>query len=272
MLAAVYAGRDELNLEDGSFELSKKASPQLLENISTGEKADVRAYYIGKGYPQEQVDKVIDESLDEGDFFPVPVKTYEHFYRDVPEDFDNDGEEDASIRVFKSDSEVDMASFNEGRAPKNDHEIAIDRMHADNVGIKLGDTITLGGKEFEVVGLLSYVNYLTLHESNTDLMFDAFGFDVGMVTSEGFAKLTSRIHYSYAFKYVTEPQSKIKKADFSENFLKALVTQSLVGENEIEDYLPEYLRQASNFAVSDIEGDSAGTSILCYILIGVCSN
>ena len=114
MLAAVYAGRDELNLEDGSFELSKKASPQLLENISTGEKADVRAYYIGKGYPQEQVDKVIDESLDEGDFFPVPVKTYEHFYRDVPEDFDNDGEEDASIRVFKSDSEVDMASFNEG--------------------------------------------------------------------------------------------------------------------------------------------------------------
>ncbi len=96
--------------------------------------------------------------MDESDFFPVPVKIFEHFYRDVPEDFNNDGEEDANIRVYKSDSEVDMASFNEGRAPENDHEIAIDRMHADNVGVKIGDTITLGGKEFEVVGLLSYVN------------------------------------------------------------------------------------------------------------------
>ncbi len=355
MLKAVYDGRKELNLEDGSFELSKRTTPQLLEDISTGEIADVRTYYIDKGYKeadkkvaeaieeklieqvsdaieeevrnqcaaygltdekmiQEQIDKTIEESfdtaleeakksqeyktaceetirdaheevvkkvdeewdevsdrynLDDSDFFPVPVKIYEHFYRDVPEDFNNDGEEDACLRVFKSDSEVDMASFNEGRAPENDHEIAIDRMHADNVGTKIGDTITLGGKEFEVVGLLSYVNYLTLHESNTDLMFDAFGFDVGMVTPEGFTKLTSRIHYSYAFKYVTEPKSKIEQADFSENFLKALITRTLVGENEIEDYLPEYLRQASNFAVSDIEGDSAGTSILCYILIGV---
>ena len=34
MLAAVYAGRDELNLEDGSFELSKKASQDLLDDIS----------------------------------------------------------------------------------------------------------------------------------------------------------------------------------------------------------------------------------------------
>ena len=33
MLAAVYAGRDELNLEDGSFELSKKASQALLDDM-----------------------------------------------------------------------------------------------------------------------------------------------------------------------------------------------------------------------------------------------
>ena len=32
MLAAVYAGRDELYLEDGSFELSKRASQDLLDD------------------------------------------------------------------------------------------------------------------------------------------------------------------------------------------------------------------------------------------------
>ena len=354
MLAAVYAGRDELNLENGSFELSKKASQDLLDDISSGKKADVRSYYIDKGNKEadkkvaeavedelneqvtekieeavraqcaaygitdeemikgqidaamessfdkaleeareseeykkavdeaydkahEEVVKKVDEKWDEvadrynlnDEIDPVTVKIYEHFYRNESEDNNGDGVEDATVRVYKSDSEIDKASFNEGRAPEADDEIAIDRMHADNVGVTLGDTISVGGKEFEVVGLLSYVNYLTLHESNTDLMFDAFGFDVAMVTPEAFNGLRSRVHYSYAYKYDKAPESKVEQQDYSENFMKALITQTLVYDNEIDDYLPEYLRQASNFAVTDIEGDSVGTSILCYILIGV---
>ncbi len=354
MLAAVYAGREELVLEDGSFELSRKASQDLLDDIASGKKADVRSYYIDKGNKEankkvaeaieeelneqvtekieeavraqcaaygitdeemiqaqidaavessfdhaikeareseefkkavdeayekahEEVVKKVDEEWDEvadrynlnDEINPVSVKIYEHFYREESEDNNGDGAEDATVRIYKSDSEIDKASFNEGRAPEADNEIAIDRMHADNVGVALGDSITVGSKKFEVVGLLSYVNYLTLHESNTDLMFDAFGFDVAMVTPEAFNKLRTRVHYSYAYKYDDAPQSKVEQQDHSENFLKALITQSLVYDNEIEDYLPEYLRQASNFAVSDIEGDSAGASILCYILIGV---
>ncbi len=355
MLSAVYDGQKELILEDGSFELKKKASDELLKNLSTGKKADVRAYYIEKGNKEadekvaeeiekevnkqvkqaieegvkaqfaafgitdekmiqaqidetmktsfsstlkkvkesdeykdsveeaykeahEEVEKKVDEKwgeisdkyhLEDEDFVPTEVTIYENFYRNESEDNDNDGEEDATVRVFKSDAEIDKASFVEGRAPEKADEIAIDRMHADNVGVAVGDTITVGKKEFRVVGLLSYVNYLTLHESNTDLMFDAFGFDVAMVTPQAFDHFKSRIHYNYAYLYNKEPEDKMEEADAADNFLKALITQVLVEANEIDDYLPEYLRQASNFAVTDIEGDSAGTAILCYILIGV---
>lgn len=355
MLEAIYDGREVLNLEDGSFELSKKASDEFLEALSTGEMADVRGYFIEKGYEEadEEVAKAIDEELDnqvnaiieemvrsqcqsygitdedfiieqidaakeesyddvlkevkdsdefkdaaneayskaheevvkavddewddiadryslnDEEFTPVTVNIIDNFYKEVSEDDNGDGEEDATVRIFKSDASVDMASFNEGRKPEADNEIAIDRMHADNAGVSIGDTINVGGKDFEIVGLVSYVNYLTLHESNTDLMFDAFGFDVAMVTPEAFDDLKSRTHYSYAFLYDTKPESKEQQADYSANFLKALITQTIVYDCEIEDYLPEYLRQASNFAVTDIEGDSAGTSILCYILIGV---
>ena len=355
MLSSVDKGKEDLVLEDGSFELEKKAKEELLEAISTGDKADVRQYFIDKGIKEadKEVAKAIEEELDEQvtaaieenvciqcqaygitdeeiikqqidaamessfdealeeakesdeykeavdeayqeahdevtkkvdeewdeiaerynlndeDFVAVPVTIYENFYREADEDKDNDGEADANVRIFKSDAQIDKASFNEGRAPEKEDEIAIDRMHASNVGINMGDTITVGGKEFTVVGLLSYVDYLTLHESNTDLMFDAFGFDVAMVTPEGFNRLSTRIHYNYAYLYDTKPQDKIEQADHAENFLKALITQTLVHDNEIEDYLPEYLRQASNFAPSDIEGDSSATSILCYILIGV---
>lgn len=355
MLYSIEKGRTDLNLEDGSFELAHEASPELLQALSTGEKADVRQYFIDEGMAeadeevaeaieeelneqvasgieeavreqcasygitdeemiQEQIDAAMDEGFDDAleearnsdefqesvdeayaeahdavieavdeewediakeyglndeGFAPVPVSIYENFYHDESEDNNNDGTEDATVRIFRSDSTVDMAAFIEGRAPEADNEIAIDRMHADNVGVKVGDTITVGGREYEITGLLSYCNYLTLHESNTDLMFDAFGFNVAMMTPEAFDALTSRLHYSYAFYYDTDPADKIEAADFSDSFLKCLITQTLVDDNEIDDYLPEYIRQASNFAPSDIDGDSTGTSILCYILIAV---
>lgn len=62
-------------------------------------------------------------------------------------------------------------------------------MHADNVGVKVGDEISVSGQRFKVVGLIAYVNYATLHEKSTDMMFDAIKFDVAMVTQEGFDSL-----------------------------------------------------------------------------------
>ncbi|MBR1440270.1 MAG: permease, partial [Lachnospiraceae bacterium] len=65
MLAAIYGGRETLNLEDGSFELSKKATGDLLKDISSGKKADVRSYYIDKGMNEadEKVQEAIEEEL-----------------------------------------------------------------------------------------------------------------------------------------------------------------------------------------------------------------
>ena len=63
MLEAVYAGREELNLEDGSFELDSEASADLLNGISTGEKADVRAYLINKG--MREADEKVADALEE---------------------------------------------------------------------------------------------------------------------------------------------------------------------------------------------------------------
>ncbi len=294
MLEAIANGREELRIEDGSFELLKEASPSLISAIESGQKADVRQYYIDKGMREaeevyknagteayEAARKAVIEAVDEewdriseeydlnSSFEAVEVTVYENFYHNEPEDNNNDGEEDATIRLFRSDSTVNMASFLEGRAPEKDNEIAIDRMHADNVGVSTGDTITVGDREFEIVGLLSYVDYLTLHETNTDFMFDAFGFDVGMVTPETFDSLPSRLHYNYAYFYTEKPADDIAKKDYADNFLKMLITQTLVSDNEIEGFVPEYLRQASNFAPSDIDGDTAGTTIMCYILIAV---
>ena len=54
MIASIESGKTKLNLEDGSFELSHRASPELLENISSGKKADVRQYFIDQSLGQFQ--------------------------------------------------------------------------------------------------------------------------------------------------------------------------------------------------------------------------
>ena len=67
MLASIEKGVDELDLEDGSFELKKRASQEFLQDLGSGKKADVRSYFIDKGIKEadKKVAEAIDEKLDE---------------------------------------------------------------------------------------------------------------------------------------------------------------------------------------------------------------
>ena len=176
--------------------------------------------------------------LNDPDFKETPVHLYENFYRDEEEDHDNDGTSDGTVRVFAKTDDINFACLMDGSFPEKEDEIAIDRMHADNVGIKVGDEITVGEEKYQVVGLIAYVNYSTLHEKSTDLMFDALKFNVAMVTDEGFAKLHKTIHYDYAWKYENEPSDEKEEKNQSDDFMRALLTQTVVNDNEIEDYVP----------------------------------
>jgi len=221
---------------------------------------------------QDEIDAEYAEAeeryeLNDSDFRPVPVSIYENFYRNEDEDHDNDGAADGTVRVYTRTEAVNLACLMEGRFPEAEDEIAIDRMHADNAGIKAGGTITVGGKAWQVVGLLACVNYSTLHEKTTDLMFDALKFNVAMVTEDGFARLGKPVHYAYAWRYEKPPADEREEKSLSDDFLKALLTQTLVSDNGLEDYVPRYANPAVNFAVEDMGSDEAMGGVLLDILI-----
>ncbi len=360
MIASAEASVTKYKLEYGHFELKDKASNELLEAIASGEKADVKQFYLDKakneldekfedeftkefnsafnsefdsqfatqvkqtliasGLDEAAANAMLDAAisqakqdgtyssaydsayssaywsayneayneawkevqsevedeyakaeekyaLNDPDFTPVKVTLYENFYRNEDEDNNNDGISDGTVRIYIKNDEINMACILEGELPQNESEIAIDRMHANNVGVKTGDTITVGGEKFKVTGLIAYVNYSTLHEKSTDLMFDAIKFNVGMLTQEGFDRLNSSIHYSYAWMYDNEPADNIEQKALSDDFMKALLTQSVVFENDIKDYLPRYSNPAINFATEDMGSDKAMGGVLLDILI-----
>ena len=205
--------------------------------------------------------------LNDPDFTEVPVQVYENFFRNEEEDYNNDGEAEGNIRVYAKNDNVDLACLLDGAFPEKADEIAIDRMHADNVGVKVGDEISVSGQRFKVVGLIAYVNYATLHEKSTDMMFDAIKFDVAMVTQEGFNSLHKTVHYSYTWNYVDTPADEVEQKAKSDDFMKALLTQVVCADKELEDYMPRYANPAINFATDDMGSDKAMGGVLLDILI-----
>ena len=360
MMTSAEKNKEQCKLEDGHFELDKKADQTLLDAIAAGEKADVKQYYLDEakkkldekftdefkskfdksftktfdeqfatqveaqlaqagmdeqmiaamlpdaveqakqnGTYQSAYDAAYDSAyqdaydtaydkawkkaedkldkeyadaaekyeLNDPDFTPSKAAVYENFWRTESEDYNNDGKSEGTIRLYAKNDDINLACILDGRFPENENEIAVDRMHADNVGIKTGDTITVGDKKFKVVGQIAYVNYATLHEKPTDLMFDALKFDVAMVTQEGFDRLTANVHYTYAWKYQDAPADEAEEKTKSDNFMRALLTQAITADAELEDYVPAYANPAINFATDDMGSDEAMGGVLLDILI-----
>ena len=134
MMRSAEESVTKYKLEDGHFELKEQADEELLTAMQSEEKAEAF------------------------DLEYVPIELYENFYRNEEEDNDNDGVSDGTIRVYVRTKEVNLACLMDGRFPETGNEIAIDRMHADNAGIEVGQIITVGGQSYTVVGLIAYVN------------------------------------------------------------------------------------------------------------------
>lgn len=251
MMKAADESVTKYEREDGHFEWSEKADSDLIKDVESGEQVDMSAI-TGK---------------EEEDASDVPVIIYENFFQNEKEDNNNDGKNDGTVRVFAKTDNINLACVLDGRLPENENEIAVDRMHADNVDMKVGDTIRVGGEKFEVVGLIAYVNYSTLHEKTTDLIFDAIKFDVAMVTDEGFDRLGESIHYAYAWKYKDAPADEKEEKALSDDFRKVLAAQTMLHGNELKDYVPSYGNPAINFATDDMGSDMSMGGVILDILI-----
>ena len=215
----------------------KRAVDTVYELIESGEKVNVRSYYVydaykdistddireafGSGDYRENLEDLYDEAdrkayedyenavgdfdLDDPYFRPVPVRIFENFRKDTDEDIDGDGVRDSGIRVYINRDDINTYCLMAGEDADSADEIVIDRMHADNNGIGVGDKLTVGGESFTVAGLAAFPNYSTLHEKSTDMMFDALTFDGAMTTKDGWDRIKAGADYEYAWLYENSP-------------------------------------------------------------------
>ena len=169
----------------------------------------------------------------------------------------------STIRLFKPRNKVNQVCIMDGKLPKNKNEIAIDRMYADNNNCQVGQTIKVGKKKLKITGLVALSDYSALFSKNSDLMFDAIKFGVGIVSDEGFESFKdAKIYYNYAWTYNEKVDNEVNA---SNDFLNVLV-KNVSG---IDDYIPQYANQAIHFTGDDMGGDEAMMTVLLYIIIGI---
>ena len=185
---------------------------------------------------------------------------YELFYREFA--LDNG----STLRVYQNRDQVDLACLMEGEFPKKPGEIAIDRMYAENNGLKVGDTIraaAAGGESWQITGLVALSDYSTMFSDNNDTMFDALRFGVAVVTLEEFAQYPEdTLYFNYAWKYADPPKTEAEENDRGEELVK-----DLSKEIRLENYIPRYANQAIRFAGEDMGSDRAMMELLLYIMM-----
>ncbi len=238
-------------------------------------------YHVENGHfhlKQKMKDQAIDKIEKED------VTVYPDFY--VERSYKGKDKKEKTLRIYESRDKVNQLCIMDGNLPEKDNEIVIDRMFADNNKTKTGDILSIDGKDYTVSGLVSFSDYTTMFQNNSDMMFDSVNFGVAMGTKSEFESLSDRnLTYNYAWTYnAGDPADDIEEKKWSDDLLETVVDAagkgggatalgSMLGvlnmDNGIDDYVPRYTNQAMNFAGDDLGSDRGSMLAFLYILIAV---
>ncbi len=186
------------------------------------------------------------------------VKVTEQFYKTLPVD------NGSKIRVFALRRQVNTLCLMEGHLPKASDEIAIDRMYADNNGIKVGDRIQAGSQSLRVCAFIALPDYSCLFERNSDSMFDAVKFGVGVMGEESFQALSQRPTFSYVWKYDEPTTDEMQEKERAE-----ALSEEILQVTDLQDFVPRYRNQAICFTGEDMGSDRTMVIVLLYIVMAI---
>lgn len=142
------------------------------------------------------------------------ISLEEMFYLDFT---DKEGE---TLRIFQNRKQINLIELDEGRLAERKEEAVLEKRYCSEHDIAVGDSITLGGKIFEIVGIGSVPDYDAPYKKLSDSSVDSKSF--GMVfLDEG------------AYKELKESGN----SDQSEEYLYAYRLNGKMTDTELKDWL-----------------------------------
>ena len=179
----------------------------------------------------------------------------------------NDGR-DCTLRTYVHRTDVDLAAYAEGRVPEAADEVAVDRVFAQNNGVRVGDAVTLNGRSFTVCGIMTTPDNQALFQNNSDFTVNTLTFGVAEVSDAGFAALRAggqQPAFTYSFTFRNPDLTLAERTDAEKDMVRALAD----ADATVNDLTDAASNQGIGYAADDVSGDSTMWSVLLYIIIAI---
>ncbi len=182
------------------------------------------------------------------------ISLEEQFFLDVSM------EDGSVIRCFQDRREINLVCLDQGRKPAGAGETVLEKRYCQEHGLELGDRVTLGGKDFEIVGIGTAPDYDAPLRKLSDSTVDSRQFGLAFLTEEAYQAVkdggeslqSEEYHYAYRLNGAMTSQElkeRIMDLDFS--------------PEEVEDpYFQEYWSELTG------EKENYGSVFLLEFMMG----
>ena len=171
-----------------------------------------------------------------------------------------------TLRTYAHRTKVDIASYCEGRQPKTDDEVAIDRVFATNNDLAVGDKVELEGRTYTICGIMTQPDSQALFLDNSDFTVNTITYGVAEVTDAGFAALEDAggaPAYTYSFTLTDRDLPTADRIDAEQDMVEALTD----ADARVDDLIDADSNQGIGYARDDVDGDSMMWMTLLDIII-----
>lgn len=171
-----------------------------------------------------------------------------------------------TLRTYAHRTKVDIASYCEGKEPKTDDEVAIDRVFATNNDLAVGDKVELEGRTYTICGIMTQPDSQALFLNNSDFTVNTITYGVAEVTDAGFAALEDAggaPAYTYSFTFTDRDLPTADRIDAEQDMVEALTD----ADARVDDLIDADSNQGIGYARDDVDGDSMMWTTLLDIII-----
>ena len=170
----------------------------------------------------------------------------------------------STFRVYQARENVDLFVSSQGSEVPAQGEILLEQHYAEKHELGLGDTLTVGGRDFTVTGIGSTPDYDAAYEKTSDTTVDSNLFGVGFVTAQDYEALkaggenfrTEDYTYTYLLNDAMTDQElkdmlqsfELDRSKVTDTYFLEMLADAEETKNDIQDGIQELLDGVNELA------------------------
>lgn len=170
----------------------------------------------------------------------------------------------STLRVYQARENVDLFVSSQGSEVPAQGEILLEQHYAEKHELGLGDTLTVGGRDFTVTGIGSTPDYDAAYEKTSDTTVDSNLFGVGFVTAQDYEALkaggenfrTEDYTYTYLLNDAMTDQElkellqsfELDRSKVTDTYFLEMLADAEETKNDIQEGIQELLDGVNELA------------------------